>query len=170
MSILEDIRIDVPADIEFECILSDFVWDFEAEIHGANRLVGRFFNFKLDGGKLVFDFASRSTYGDQFISDYRSNNVTVSIHREPERTEGEYIFGLLHLQVLGFLTMTEPPTTACDEPMCQKIFPAVDAYRSTEQGGRMICPECYEHGQESGRYKLRQEDAPSPFPPHRSSE
>lgn len=170
MTILEGIRIDVPEDIEFECVLSDFVWDFEADIHGSTRVLGRFFNFRLDGHNLVFDFASRSTYGDQFMNDYRSNNVTVSIHREPERTEGEYVHGILHLQVLGFLTMSEPPTTACDEPHCGKVFPAVDAYRSTKHPERLICPECFEKGVASGRYKMPVEGelAPAPFPPHRS--
>lgn len=170
--ILEGIEVTVPPDIEFECILSNFTWDFEADLHGETRLLGRFFNFRLDGGKFVFDFASRSTYGDQFISDFRSNNVTVSIHREPERTEGEYVYGVLHLQVLGFLTMTEPPTTACDEPVCGKVFPAVDAYRSTRDSERLICPECYQRGVEIGRYKARQEGepTPAPFPPVRTSD
>lgn len=153
MSTLEGIRLNIPADIEFECVLADFTWDFEANVHGENRLMGRFFNFRLDGNELVLDFVSRSTYGDQFVHDYRTNNVTVSIHREPERTEGDYIHGLLHLQVLGFLTMSEPPTTSCDD--CGKIFPAVDAYRSTEFADRLICPECYESGGSKGRYKLR---------------
>ncbi len=162
MSTIDGIRLNIPADIEFECLLADFTWDFEANVHGENRLLGRFFNFRLDGSELVLDFVSGSTYGDQFVNDYRTNNVTVSIHREPERTEGDYIHGLLHLQVLGFLTMSEPPTTACNEPACGKIFPAVDAYRSTEFPDRLVCPECYQSGESKGRFKLRTEDDEAP--------
>lgn len=159
MADIENIRLEVPGVkwIRFITQLPGYVWELNSEVHGEVRNLGEFTNFRYEEPKtLIFDFESRSMYGDQLVRDHANNNVAFSVRVERETDHPDRFEGFIHVFVTGWIMMAEPPTTVCDEPSCEKIFPAMDAYRSVQFPERMICPECFQKGEKLKRYKMKE--------------
>jgi hypothetical protein len=133
--------------------LRAFTWDVKASIYGEEMLVGRFVNFRVkadDTAVLFFDFESLSDYSELLAKDIERNNLRLNVTTE-KRPDGHYII----LTLEGRLSVPdEPPTTVCSEVSCNKVFPAVNAYKSTKND-RLVCPDCFKRGEKIGTKRLR---------------
>ena len=136
--------------------LDELHFDLAADIYGEERKLGVCSGFRFDPPVVSFEFEPAEPFGDQLIRDLNSGMVQMSIFIQEEFVVDQIVTGPAVVQFVGRLNVPEPATTACDEPSCGKVFPVMDAYDSLRWPGRQVCPECFEKGQKSKRFKLKE--------------
>lgn len=171
---IRDIRVELRGSYELVGInLSHATVPLDAEIQGVKRWVGNVTNFRIEPPRiLIFDFEEANEFGIMFASDFRANRVRFCAKFQEanlllSRSLGEIVpkdevvKGNILLDVEGQLTLVELPTTACAK--CGKVFPVCDAYRSTRDADRLICPGCFEAGKAAGTIREGESSGQNPF-------